>query len=111
MDDILPWNNIVALIELSYLDSNLGRSLIKVESMLRIYFIQLWFKLTDEETEETLLICDEVRRFAQLKRGKDLIPGKSEIVSFRKLVEQQKPEKEFRQTIRNLIRQTKDKPC
>ncbi len=110
MDRILPWKNIVSLIELNYSNSNLGSSLIKVESMLRIYFIQLWFKLSDEETEETLLVCETVRNFAHLQRGKDLIPGRSEILSFRQLIEQQQLETEFRTVIQQLIKQTNQAP-
>ena len=110
MDRILPWKNIVSLIELNYSNSNLGSSLIKVESMLRIYFIQLWFKLSDEETEETLLVCETVRNFAYLQRGKDLIPGRSEILSFRQLIEQQQLETEFRTVIQQLIKQTNQAP-
>ncbi len=77
--------------------------------MLRIYFIQLWFKLSDEETEETLLVCETVRDFAHLQRGKDLIPGRSEILSFRQLIEQQL-EIAFRTLIQQLIKQTNQAP-
>ncbi len=109
MENTLPWKSIVSLIEAKYLDSTLGQSLITVETMVRIYFIQLWFKLSDTAAEETLFVCETVRDFAQLQRGKDLIPGKTQISAFRHLVKQQELEDEFSQTILlNLIRRTKD---
>jgi IS5 family transposase len=109
MENILPWKSIVSLIEVKYLDSKLGQSLITVETMVRIYFIQLWFKLSDTEAEETLFVCETARDFAQLQRGKDLIPGKAQISAFRHLVKQQELEDEFSQTILlNLIHRTKD---
>ncbi len=112
MHDILPWKSIVTLIEHEYLNSRLGQSLIRVETMIRIYFIQQWFKLSDTEAEETLFVCETVRDFAQLQRGKDLIPGKSEINFFRLLVKQQGLEDEFSETILlNLIHQKKGDAC
>ncbi len=99
MHDILPWEKIVSLAELKYIHSGFRNSLIKTEPMIRIYFIQQWFKLSDMEIEEILFTCEAVRDFAQLKRGKDLIPGKAEINSFRQFIELQSLEKEFSEMI------------
>ncbi len=112
MHTILPWKNIVSLIELKYINSGLSRSLIKTESMVRIYFIQQWFKLSDSDIEETLFVCETVREFVQLERGKDLIPGKTEIHSFRQFIELQDLDEKFSQMILKgtlgLIHQTKN---
>lgn len=110
MHKILPWNNILSLIEGKYAASNLGRSMIRAETMTRIYFVQLWYQLSDSEIEETLFFCKPVRDFALLHQGVDLIPGKSEITQFRQLVEQQKLETMFSQTILSYINSSHRQP-
>ena len=111
MHKILPWNSITSLIEGKYLTSSLGRSMIRAETMVRIYFVQLWYQLSDSEIEETLFFCKSVRDFAQLHQGVDLIPGKSEITQFRQLVEQQKLETVFSQTILSYINSSHGQPA
>ena len=103
MHKILPWKNIILLIEGKYATSSLGRSMIRAETMIRIYFVQLWYQLSDSEIEETLFFCKTVRDFALLHQGVDLIPGKSEITQFRQLVEQQQLETVFNKTILTYI--------
>jgi IS5 family transposase len=45
MNRIVPWAQLVALIEPHYPKSGNGRWPVGVERMLRIYFLQQWFNL------------------------------------------------------------------
>lgn len=46
MDGVVPWTELVRLIEPHYLKGGRGRPPVGVERMLRIYFLQQWFDLS-----------------------------------------------------------------
>ena len=47
MDRIVPWAQMVALIEPRYPKAGNGRRPVGVERMLRMYFLQQWFGFSD----------------------------------------------------------------
>src|SRR3984957_20689085 len=47
MDQVVPWREVCALIEPHYPKPGNGRPPVGVERMLRIYFLQQWFNLSD----------------------------------------------------------------
>jgi transposase, IS5 family len=47
MDQVVPWQELCALIEPVYPQPGNGRPPVGLERMLRIYFLQLWFNLSD----------------------------------------------------------------
>jgi IS5 family transposase len=58
--------------------------------MLRIYFMQQWFNMSDPAMEDALYEIDSIRAFAQLDLGKHLVPDESTILRFRHLLEEHK---------------------
>ena len=44
------------------------------ETMLRVYFLQNWYALSDPMAEETLYDSEAMRRFAGIELGDDRIP-------------------------------------
>ena len=56
MERVVPWSALCALIEPFYPKPGNGRPPIGVERMLRIYFLQHWFNLSDLAVVETLTI-------------------------------------------------------
>jgi hypothetical protein len=58
-----------------------------LETMLRVYFLQNWYALSDPMTEETLYDSDAMRRFAGIELGDDRIPDETIIFNFRHLLE------------------------
>jgi hypothetical protein len=54
MDAIVPWRRLFRLIEPHYFKGNRGRPLIGIDRMLLIYFLQLWFNLSDPGVEHAL---------------------------------------------------------
>src|SRR5437660_9562721 len=47
MGQVVPWGELCALIEPHYPKAGGGRPPVGVERMLRIYFLQQWFNLSD----------------------------------------------------------------
>src|SRR5205807_1911571 len=54
MEQVVPWGELCALVAPHYPQPGKGRRPVGVERMLRIYFLQQWFNLSDPAVEETL---------------------------------------------------------
>ena len=89
MEAVVPWTRLLTLIELHYPKTGPkgGRPPMPLESMLRIYFLQNWYALSDPMAEETLYDSDAMRRFAGIELGDDRIPDETTILNFRHLLE------------------------
>jgi IS5 family transposase len=55
MDRIVPWGKLCALIAPVYPKAGDGRPPKELEMMLRVYFLQQWFNLSDPGVEESPL--------------------------------------------------------
>ena len=69
-------------------EGRIVRASFAAETMLRIYFMQQWFALSDPGMEEALHDIATLRAFARLDAGTDLIPDESSILRFRHRLEQ-----------------------
>ncbi len=87
MDAVIPWENFLKRIEPHYPKPGNGRPPLGLEKMLRIYFLQQWFDLSDPGAEEALYDSESMRRFVRLDLGEDVIPDESTILKFRHLLE------------------------
>jgi len=63
MEQLVPWHELCALVEPYYPKPRNGRPPVGVERMLRIYFLQQWFNLSDPAVEEALYDCVVIRQF------------------------------------------------
>ena len=54
MDAVIPWQQLVDLIEPHYPNGETGRPPQGLERMLRIYFLQQWFNLSDPQAEDAI---------------------------------------------------------
>src|SRR3989442_5079753 len=54
MEQVVPWRKLCGLVEPHYPKPGNGRPPVGVERMLRIYFLQQWFNLSDPALEEAL---------------------------------------------------------
>ena len=66
MEQVVPWAKLCALIEPHYPKPGNGRPPVGVERMLRIYFLQQWFNLSDPGVEEALYDSVVMRQFVAL---------------------------------------------
>jgi transposase, IS5 family len=89
MDAVVPWGRLLALIEPHYPKSGPkgGRPPMPLETMLRVYFLQNWYALSDPMAEEMLYDSEAMRRFAGIELGDDRIPDETTILNFRHLLE------------------------
>jgi IS5 family transposase len=88
MDAVIPWPRLVRLIEPHYPKAGNGRQPLGLEKMLRIYFLQQWFNLSDPQAEDAIYDSEAMRRFARVELGEEVVPDESTILRFRHLLEQ-----------------------
>ncbi len=89
MDELLPWKRLYNIVKkVYYKGDGAGRPPIALERMLRIYFLQLWFNLSDPEMEESLYDSDSMRAFALIDLGASGVPDETTICKFRHLLEE-----------------------
>ncbi len=79
METVVPWAQLLALIEPHYPKARPkgGRPPMPLETMLRIYFLQNWYALSDPMAEEMLYDSEAMRRFAGIELGDDRIPDET----------------------------------
>lgn len=87
MDRIVPWTDLCQLIAPVYPVAGNGRPPRELEMMLRIYFLQQWFNLSDPAAEDALYDSVSMRRFIGLDLGQQAAPDETTICRFRHLLE------------------------
>ena len=87
MTQVVPWKDLVALIEPHYPKGKTGRPPMGVEVMLRVHLLQQWFGLSDPAMEEALHDVPVYREFAGLEGAMRRLPDESTILRFRHLLE------------------------
>jgi len=87
MDAVIPWSRLLQRIRPHYHQGATGRQPHDVERMLRIYFLQQWFNLSDPQAEDAIYDSESMRRFARVELGEDKVPDESTILRFRHLLE------------------------
>jgi IS5 family transposase len=87
MDVVVPWSELQALIEPHYAKAGNGRQPVGLRIMLRVYFLQQWFNLSDPGVEEALYESPVLRRFAGVDLGRAAVPDETTVCRFRHLLE------------------------
>jgi IS5 family transposase len=103
MDAVIPWTRLLALIEPHYPKAGNGTQPKPMEQMLRIYFMQNWFNLSDPQAEDSLYDIESMRRFAGIELLGHDIPDESTILRFRHLLEEQHLTEQIFAEIRSLL--------
>src|SRR5271163_5312592 len=87
MDRVMPWPQLESLIAPHYPKAGNGRPPVGLKIMLRIYFLQHWFNLSDPAAEEALYDSPSLRRFVGVDLGRAAAPDETTILNFRHLLE------------------------
>jgi IS5 family transposase len=89
MASIVPWKELESVVEPVYPKGSEqgGRPPIALQKMLRMYFLQLWFNLSDPAVEEALYDSVSMREFVGIDLGSEPVPDETTICKFRHLLE------------------------
>jgi IS5 family transposase len=104
MEKAVPWQALVAVIEPHYPKAGRkGRPPMPLKVMLRIYFLQQWYAMSDPGMEDALYEIESMRRFAGLELVEDRIPDETTILNFRRLLEKHELTARLMNTINNVL--------
>ena len=108
MDAVVPWARLTALIEPHYPQGGGGgRPPMPLERMLRIYFMQQWFNLSDPQAEDALYDIEPMRRFAGIELAEEAIPDETTLLNFRHLLEKHQLTQKMFAEVRQLLEDKK----
>src|SRR5476651_522937 len=79
MERVIPWRDMLALLTPHYPAPVRGRRPIPLERMLRIYFVQQWFALSDPAAEDALYDSESIRRFVGIELGEEAVQDETTI--------------------------------
>jgi transposase, IS5 family len=105
MEQVVPWRELYALIAPVYPKAGNGRRPVGLERMLRIYFLQQWFNLSDPAVEEALYDSPLMRDFAGVDLGKEPVPDETTVCKFRHLLEEHRLGGEILETVNLYLQQ------
>ena len=106
MDEIIPWDEWVSVIEPYYPQGKRGRPPIGIEKMLRMYLLQIWFNLSDPATEDAIYDSYAMRKFTEIDFMTEAVPDETTLCKFRHLLEKNELNKLFFDAINRVMVQT-----
>lgn len=87
MDQVVPWQRLIAAIEPHYPRGKRGRAPIGLDRMLRLYFVQQWYGLADEALEDAVSDSAAIRNFVGIDLGREEAPDATTVLKFRRLLQ------------------------
>jgi len=103
MDQTIPWRRLIDVIQPYYYDGKAGRKPMKLELMLRTYFLQQWFNLGDPTVEESIYDRISFQKFLRVDLMNDVIPDETTILNFRHLLEKHDLTRKILDTVNSLL--------
>jgi len=79
MEQVVPWPELLALVEPHYPKAGKGRQPVGLAIMLRTYFLQQWFNLSDPGMEKAFDDSPALRRYAGADLGVAAAPDETTI--------------------------------
>lgn len=95
MEKVVPWHDFQNEIEPHYTEKETGRKRMDLVMMLKIYFLQQWYSLSDREAEEMIYDRNSFQKFLGLDLLSQAIPDDTTILNFRHLLEENKLQERF----------------
>ena len=87
MEAVIPWEELVAEIEPYYSKNQRpGRPAWPLKKMLKLYFLQIWYGLSDLRTEEEVYDSYAFQRFVGIDLRREGVPDEAAIRQFRHLL-------------------------
>ena len=88
MEQVIPWRDVLAIIEPHYPKGKHGRPPIGLERMLRVYLVQQWYGLSDEGVEDAITDSQALRGFVRIDLSREAVPDATTLLQFRHLLEE-----------------------
>lgn len=103
MNGVIPWGKLVGKILPYYKDRETGRKKKEVMMMLRIYFLQQWYNLSDPGAEEAIYDRNSFQKFLGIDLLSESVPDETTILNFRHLLEANRLQEKFFKVINDIL--------
>ena len=90
MEEIIPWKEWEKEILPFYYKGKRGRPPRGIETMLRMYLMQIWFNLSDEGIEDAIYDSYAMRKFMKINFLEEQVPDSTTLLKFRRIIEENK---------------------
>ena len=87
MEQVVPWSVLLDALTPYYPKGRRGRPPLGLERMLRAYFIQQWYGLSDEGVEDAITDSQALRNFVGIDLSRESAPDATTLLQFRHLLE------------------------
>jgi IS5 family transposase len=88
MERVVPWCELEAAIAPHSPKGRRGRPPVGLARMLRVYFVQQWYGLSDEGVEDAITDSQALRTFVGIDLVREAVPDATTLLQFRRLLEQ-----------------------
>ena len=103
MDGIIPWAAWIEIIRPHYPSGKRGRPVRGIETMLRMYLLQVWFNLSDVGIEDAIYDSYAMRTFMKLNFLSEQVPDATTLLKFRHLLEAHKIGEQIFEDLKNRL--------
>jgi transposase, IS5 family len=103
MEQVVPLARLVERLRPLYPKGERGRPPIGLERMLRVYFVQQWYGLSDEGLEDALYDSQALRGFAGIELNRDPVPDATTVLHFRHWLESHELTKGMFEEVRAML--------
>ena len=95
MEKVVPWDILIAVVKPYYTESKIGRTKTNLLMLLKIYFLQQWYNLSDPAVEEAIYDRNSFQKFLNIDLLSARIPDETTILNFRHLLEEHELSEKF----------------
>lgn len=103
MDKVVPWTSFYNKIAPYYIEQETGRPRMDILMMLKIYFLQQWYSLSDREAEEMIYDRNSFQKFLGIDLLSQKAPDETTILNFRHLLEAHKLQEQFFAVVNSML--------
>ncbi|MEK7221093.1 MAG: IS5 family transposase, partial [candidate division NC10 bacterium] len=105
MEKIIPWERFCDEVQPFYGEKETGRKRMELIIMLKIYFLQQWYSLSDPAAEEGIYDRNSFQKFLEIDLLSHPVPDETTILNFRHLLEEHKLQERFFAVVNELLEQ------
>lgn len=103
MEKIIPWENFCEEITPYYTEQATGRKRMELLMMLKVYFLQQWYSLSDPAMEEEIYDRNTFQKFLGIDLLSQKVPDETTILHFRHLLEKHRLQERFFEVVKKLL--------
>jgi len=103
MDRVIPWTHFLDAIHPHYYDNDVGRPACDLLLMLKIYFLQQWFDLSDPSVEDEIYDRTSFQQFLDIDLMKETVPDETTVCKFRHFLEEHTLQEQLLEIVNTLL--------